>query len=445
MFGNLKFYIIVVFIIFSNECFADIKKNQKDTVNKTTEILKDAKVEAARKEIEITVRSVDISKFPTIKLMIEAYNKLGEPLDTLISSQVSVFESKTPKKVISVEKIPAATDVPVDFVFLVDITGSMQPIINSIRSNITNFTQSLLKRGINYRLGLILFGDDVEKSYNPTPEVTNFLNWIGTVKAKGGGDVKENALEALETSATLIKWRDEANKVCVVITDAPFHELGEDGEGITDQTHESIIELMQKNQIRVFTIAPPKLDLYKYISSKTRGANYDIDYSFSTILDNFSNQLTNLYNITYKSEEATVPDSIDIALFSIENKKLIKKTIPIIELGRKLIIENLLFPLASSVLSENVKELDILSNFMNSKQNIVIVIEGHTDNIGSDLLNDKLSLDRAETVKTYLVKHGISSLRIQTKGFGKKRPLTKNDSEFGRKLNRRTEIIIVAK
>jgi outer membrane protein OmpA-like peptidoglycan-associated protein len=152
-----------------------------------------------------------------------------------------------------------------------------------------------------------------------------------------------------------------------------------------------------------------------------------------------------LYNVTYKSEEATVPDSIEIALFSMENKKLIKKTIPIVELGRKLIIENLLFPTASSVLPEKVKELDILSDFMNAKQNIVIMVEGHTDNVGSEGLNDRLSLDRSESVKAYLVKHGITTLRIQTKGYGKKRPLASNDSEFGRKLNRRTEIIIVAK
>jgi outer membrane protein OmpA-like peptidoglycan-associated protein len=444
MFGNLKYY-LTVFLLFSNYCFANLIDHTKDTLDKTSEILKDAKVEAARKEIEITIRSVDISKFPSIKLMIEAYNKLGEPLDTLTSEQVYVFENSEPKKVISVEKIPTATDVPVDFVFIVDITGSMQPQINSIRSNITNFTQSLLKRGINYRVGLILFGDDVEKVYNPTPNVTDFLNWIGSVKAKGGGDVKENALEAIQASAELIKWREEANKVCVVITDAPFHQFSENGDGVTDQTVESIIEIMQKNQIRVFTIAPPKLDLYKYISSKTRGANYDIDYPFSTILDNFSNQLTNLYNITYKSEEASIPDSIEIALFSIGNKKLIRKTIPIIELGRKLIIENLLFPVASSVLPEKVKELDILADFMNAKQNIVIMIEGHTDNVGSEALNDRLSIDRSESVKAYLVKHGISQLRIQTKGYGKKRPLASNDTEFGRKLNRRTEIIIVAK
>jgi len=327
----------------------------------------------------------------------------------------------------------------------VDITGSMQPIINSIISNISNFTQNLLKRGIDYRIGMVLFGDDVERIYDPTQNVFTFLSWISGVKAKGGGDVKENALEALESTIGSIKWRNEATRVNVLITDAPYHQKGEDGNGISNQTTESIIELLQRNQIRVFSIVPPKIDQYQFISLKTRGASYDIEYPFSTILDNFSNQLTNLYNITYKSQEATIPDSIEITLFNSGTQRLIKKMIPIVELGRKLIIENLLFQTNSAELPDVVRELDIVADFINAKQNIEILIEGHTDNVGSEALNDNLSLDRANKVKNYLVKKGIKETRIKTIGYGKKKPLASNKTDFGRRLNRRTEIIILNK
>lgn len=436
--------ILLLFVILASTALYS-KNTEKDSVDRAFEILKDAKVEAARKEIEITVRSVDISGFPNIKLMIEAYNKLGEPLDTLTSDQVSVFENGQKQIVVDVQKIPAATNVAVDFVFLVDITGSMQPIINSIVSNISNFTQNLLKRGIDYRIGLVLFGDDVERIYDPTVNTFTFLSWLSGVKAKGGGDVKENALEALEASVNSIKWRNEATRVDVMITDAPYHQTGEDGNGNTNQTTESIIQILQKNQVRVFSIVPPKIDQYQYISLKTRGASYDIEYPFSTILDNFSNQLTNLYNITYKSHEPTIPDSIEITLFNTGTQKLIKKMIPIVELGRKLIIENLLFPTNSAELPTSVRELDIVADFMNAKQNIEILIEGHTDNVGSEGLNDMLSLDRANKVKQYLVEKGIKESRIKTIGYGKKKPLASNKTEFGRKLNRRTEIIILSK
>jgi outer membrane protein OmpA-like peptidoglycan-associated protein len=418
---------------------------QIDTMQRARDILKDAKVQSSKREIEITVRSVDISKFPIIKIMIEAFNKVGDPLDTLSAENLFVFENGVEKNVISVEKIPAAENVPVDFMFLMDVTGSMQPQINSIKSNITNFSQNLVKRGIDYRIGLILFSDDIDRVYNPTSNVLDFLSWINPVRAKGGGDEKENALEAVEAACKQVKWRNEANKVAVIITDAPYHQRGEDGHGVTDQTTETSLKLMQEHDVRLFTIVPPKLSSYKYLSSKTRGTFYDIDYPFSTILDNFSNQLTNLFNLIYKSDENSVPDSIEIALFSSDRKQLIKKTIPIVELGRKLIIENLLFLTASSELPDVVRELDILADFMNAKPNIEILIEGHTDNVGTHPVNDALSLKRAESVKGYLVKQGIPAKRVSTTGFGERKPLASNNSEFGRRLNRRTEIVIVAK
>jgi outer membrane protein OmpA-like peptidoglycan-associated protein len=437
--------VIVLFTTVSVGQNESLSSNQIDTVQRAKDILKEAKVESSQREIEITVRSVDISHFPTIKIMIEAYNKLGDPLDSLNADNLTVFENSTEKRVLKVEKIPAADNVPVDFVFIIDVTGSMQPQINSVKSNITSFARSLLKRGIDYRIGLILFSDDIEKVYNPTGNVMDFLSWINPVRAKGGGDEKENALEAIEAACKQIQWRNEASRVTVLITDAPFHQVGEEGHGVTNQTTQSSIEMMQQFDVRLFTIVPPKLDNYKYMSSKTRGTFYDIDYPFSTILDNFSNQLTNLFNIIYKSDEETVPDSIEIALFSTDRRQLVKKTIPIVELGRKLIIENLLFQTASSNLPPIIRELDILADFMNAKPNIEIQIEGHTDAVGSNDVNDALSVKRAESVKQYLIKSGINPQKMQVKGFGERKPLASNDTEFGRMLNRRTEIVIIAK
>lgn len=441
-----NFILKILIVIFSSLILFSQNETQteQDSLDLTNEILQKANVESARKEIELTVRSVDISKFPNITIMVEAYNKLGEPLDSLSASLVSVFENGYKREVIKVEKIPVATNVPVDFVFLVDKTGSMQQSINSVRDNIVSFTDNLVKRGIDYKVGLILFSDDVENIYDPTVNTHEFLAWISTVKARGGGDEKENALEALE-SAMNMRWRPEANKVCVLITDAPYHQQGEDGNGVTNQTTNSIIEVLQKSEIRVFSIVPKKLTDYKLISAKTRGTFFDYNLPFNTILDNFSNQLTNLFNVTYISEEHTIPDSIEIALFSVDKKQLVKKTIPIIELGRKLIIENLLFKSASSILPDQIRELDIVADFILNKPNIEIMVEGHTDAIGSHALNDQLSLDRAESVKKYLIKKGITDARIKTIGYGKRKPIASNDNEFGRRLNRRTEIVILTK
>ncbi|MFN3270330.1 MAG: OmpA family protein [Candidatus Kapaibacteriota bacterium] len=122
-----------------------------------------------------------------------------------------------------------------------------------------------------------------------------------------------------------------------------------------------------------------------------------------------------------------------------------RKTIPIVELGRKLIIENLLFDTNSASLPDTVKELEVLYQFMKNKPNVTILVEGHTDDRGSHPYNDKLSLMRAESVKNYLVSRGINPERIKTVGYGKRKPLAPNDTEFGRRLNRRTEIVILSK
>ena len=343
-------------------------------------------------------------------------------------------------------KLPSPDNIEVDFVFLIDITGSMQQKIDQVRRNVSKFTSSLMKRGIDYKIGLILFSDEIERVYQPTKDVLDFLDWLSLVKARGGKDEKENALEAIERGIEDIDFRQNANKVLVMVTDAPFHEADDiEGYGTTNHTKESIIKMLQINQTRLFSIVPPKLDEYREISKSSRGNTFDIDYPFSTVLDNFSNQLTNLYKLKYSSAKESIPDSIQISFFSGEQKKLVKKTIPIVELGRKLIIENLLFKTNKAELPPNVKELDLLAEFMEQKPNIAILIEGHTDNVGREEYNDYLSLKRAESVKNYLVEKGVDPIRIQTKGYGEQRPIATNATEFGRRLNRRTEIIIVAK
>jgi outer membrane protein OmpA-like peptidoglycan-associated protein len=72
-----------------------------------------------------------------------------------------------------------------------------------------------------------------------------------------------------------------------------------------------------------------------------------------------------------------------------------------------------------------------------------IRIEGHTDNVGSDLANLKLSQGRAESVKAYLVSRGVDARRLDAAGFGEMRPVATNDTEDGRAQNRRVEFIIV--
>jgi len=73
----------------------------------------------------------------------------------------------------------------------------------------------------------------------------------------------------------------------------------------------------------------------------------------------------------------------------------------------------------------------------------VIIAVGHTDSVGSEAYNQKLSVRRAEAVKAYLVTKGIEKNRIYTEGKGEKQPVASNKTAEGRTKNRRVEIEVV--
>jgi OOP family OmpA-OmpF porin len=92
---------------------------------------------------------------------------------------------------------------------------------------------------------------------------------------------------------------------------------------------------------------------------------------------------------------------------------------------------------------EGKAKLDELAAKIKSFTLEVVIAVGHTDSVGSDAYNQKLSLRRAESVKAYLVSKGIEANRVYTEGKGKKQPLADNKTADGRAKNRRVEIEVV--
>ena len=87
-------------------------------------------------------------------------------------------------------------------------------------------------------------------------------------------------------------------------------------------------------------------------------------------------------------------------------------------------------------------ELNEIAEYMALKKDEQYEIAGHTDNVGREADNLKLSQARAEAVKAYLVKKGISAARLTARGFGATMPVADNSTEAGRQENRRTEVHI---
>jgi OOP family OmpA-OmpF porin len=93
--------------------------------------------------------------------------------------------------------------------------------------------------------------------------------------------------------------------------------------------------------------------------------------------------------------------------------------------------------------SESFKELDELVSYMKWRENEKIELAGHTDNIGNANENQKLSEQRAEAIRQYLIKKGVPASRVMAKGYGSLQPVADNSTYEGRQLNRRTEVRIL--
>ena len=85
----------------------------------------------------------------------------------------------------------------------------------------------------------------------------------------------------------------------------------------------------------------------------------------------------------------------------------------------------------------------MLTAFLQRNPELHVELAGHTDNVGSESYNLKLSTDRANVVRQALIENGIDEARLKAQGYGSSKPLVPNDSEENRARNRRTEMIII--
>lgn len=121
-------------------------------------------------------------------------------------------------------------------------------------------------------------------------------------------------------------------------------------------------------------------------------------------------------------------------------------TVDVIELapGDALVLQDIQFEFNSSSLTEDSQSgIQMLVGFLKRNPELKVELAGHTDDVGNESYNQKLSADRAEVVRQALVDHGIEETRLTAKGYGSTKPLASNDSDDNRAKNRRTEMIII--
>lgn len=109
---------------------------------------------------------------------------------------------------------------------------------------------------------------------------------------------------------------------------------------------------------------------------------------------------------------------------------------------QRFVLEGLLFESGrATIQAESYPRLDRVVEYMTYRPSARIRVAGHTDNVGNPQRNQALSEARAQAVREYLVSHGVDGDRIEAVGFGDQNPIASNDTEDGRRQNRRIEAI----
>ena len=112
------------------------------------------------------------------------------------------------------------------------------------------------------------------------------------------------------------------------------------------------------------------------------------------------------------------------------------------ERGIVLTLKDVLFDFGKAELKSGGRNaVSKVAEFLKEYPERRVLVEGHTDNIGSDAYNQTLSLQRAESVKQALIGFGTDAGRIEIRGFGESHPVATNDTDAGRQRNRRVEIV----
>jgi OmpA-OmpF porin, OOP family len=143
-------------------------------------------------------------------------------------------------------------------------------------------------------------------------------------------------------------------------------------------------------------------------------------------------------------KDSTSKDNLEIPPYNPkENYNTYNVTLEF-EPAKTFTLDNVEFEYKKSDLRpESFKALDELVEFLQARPTERIEIGGHTDNIGGDAYNQKLSEARAKSVVDYLISKGIDANRLAYKGYGADEPVEDNSTEAGRQKNRRTEVKVL--
>jgi hypothetical protein len=289
------------------------------------------RVTAADASLKITTGNPGLEHFDTdggVQLDFGLTDPNGNPVGNLRPDNVKVFEDGKEAKILDFRGVGQGR--PVDIVFVLDVTESMQPYIDAVKQNVIAFAQDLQSNSRDYRLGLVTFEDYVVSAYPDcncayrnsfTSDVKQFTEWVGSLHAGGGGDIPEDQLDALAYAAKF-PFRPEAEGIIIIVTDAPPHHDGDGsadtahdqafwdhhtrGVQVTDLTGTKVADMLKKNGLTLYGVVPPPFIApeYQEIVDATHGRSYNIiteEGRFASLVREIGHSIATEYSLTYRT------------------------------------------------------------------------------------------------------------------------------------------------
>jgi FHA domain/von Willebrand factor type A domain len=286
----------------------------------------------AHADLKVTVGNPGLEHFDSdggVQLDFGLTDPNGNPVGNLRPDNVKVYEDGKLAKIVDFRGVGQGR--PVDVVFVLDVTESMQPYIDAVKQNVIAFAQDLASNNRDYRLGLVTFEDYVVSAYpdcncayrnTMTSDTKQFIDWVGSLHAGGGGDIPEDQLDALNYAASL-PFRPEAEGIIIIVTDAPPHHKG-DGSAftqhdqafwdhhkdknadVTNLTGDDVAATLKKNGLTLYAVVPPPFIApeYQQIVDATHGRSYNIiteEGRFPELVREIGHSIATEYSLTYRT------------------------------------------------------------------------------------------------------------------------------------------------
>lgn len=396
--------------------------------------------------IRLFVRVLDTNGF-VVTHMADPYKRPSAP--NYFPLLIEKLGAKRKKKesivqAFTVQEFGEQDSVPANIALAVDCSGSMKGAKETIDLGTELFIG--MKRACD-RISLTAYHKSIQVVFPLTGDTAYMLSEFRAYKKNSQGLFTSTYDGILKTLATLKDAPPDEPRVAVVFSDGDENQsLAKIGD---------IFEYATKNNISIYCVGfgyandEPLQDLSLYTGGKYYRAYTKKDL-LAIFLDIYRS-LRNYYLVRYTPPRfdglhnieltVDVPGRDTLMARGLYDKTPLNPIDPRDEFSRPI-----LFAFNQSEIdSASYYILDELAEALERFERVLLEVQGHTDNVGTEEYNQKLSLARAESVRSGLILRGIDGSRLRTRGFGFTMPVVANDTENNRALNRRTVFRIIRK